>query len=419
MAELDAAESKRRKTEQVEMAKEACLCLVTYKKLIVIKLSNLKEEVDVIDWTCLPPPRFELCLDLPEPDMCPFEFDSKIYMAPSSLPPEIHRSKSISMANLVPWPIFEIKFEEGRFARTGSLDGAPFPFDESYIANTPGSGDVYFYINLKPRVKDSSGFYVLCSGSRVWKPLMAPPAISFEPLVDNTIFVLDNNLFFLSSTESDSCLARFDPIKETWMDKSAADNNLSNFLQGRLISGDDHCCVTYSPHISVSLPGLGSSNYTICLTHEYVMKSPHTHLDKVLAILVNHQNGLVALYQYLDVGFEGIQPPMEESEEPGRFNFVDLGNGKLCAIHSAELLHFEPDSSKQCISVFTLSMLKDVAALQLDSGAPPMEQDFLQVTVHRKSVFTMENCGLTNYMRHAFVWPPTKGGRFQHRTTPF
>ncbi|KAL1372320.1 hypothetical protein HN51_002487 [Arachis hypogaea] len=419
MAELDAAESKRRKSEKVEMANEACLCLMTYRKLIVIKLSNLKEEVDVKDWTCLPPPPFEMYLDLPGHDMCPFEFDSKIYMAPSertSLPPEIRRSKSDSIVNLVSWTIYEIKFEESRIAPTVSLDGAPFPFHKSYIANTPGSGDVYFCINLRRRFKYSSGFYVLCSGSRVWKPLMAPGAIISEPRVDNTMFVLDNNLFFLSSTERDSCLARFDPIKETWMDMSAADNNLSNFRKGRIISGRGQCRITYFPHISVSLPGLGSSNYTVCLTHEYVMESPHTHLDKVLTILVNHQNGLVALYQYLDVGFEGIQPPMEE---PGRFNFVDLGNGKLCAICSAELLHFEPDSSTHCISVFTLSMLKDVAALQLDSGAPPMERDFLQVTVHRKSVFTMENCGLTNYIRHAFVWPPTKGGRFQHRTTPF
>ncbi|XLR09000.1 hypothetical protein HN51_064012 [Arachis hypogaea] len=429
MAELDAAESKIRKTEQVEMAKEACLCLMTYGKLIVIKLSNLKEEVDVKDWTCLPPPPFEMFLDLPGHDMCPFEFDSKIYMAPSdklSLPREIGRAKAVSMGNLVAWPIYEIKFEECRIAPT--LDGAPFPFYKSYIANTPGSGDVYFYINVRQRVKDESRFYVLCSDSRVWKPLMAPgAAIISEPHVENTMFVLDNNLFFSSSREleRDSYLARFDPIKETWMDMSAADNNLSNFITGRLISGgrlfsrSDQCRNTYFPHISVSLPGLGSSNYTVCLTHEYVEEPPHTPLDKVLAILVNHLNGLVALYQYLDVAFEGILPPMEG---PGRFNFVDLGNGKLCAICSSQLLGSVPRSSAHCFSIFTLSVLKDFAALQLDSGAPPMERDFLQVTVHRKSVFTMENggiTGITNCMRHAFVWPPTKGGRFQHRTTLF
>ncbi|RYR76630.1 hypothetical protein Ahy_A01g001222 isoform C [Arachis hypogaea] len=419
MAESDAAESKRRKTEQVEMAKEACLCLMTYGKLMVIKLSNLKEEVDVKDWTCLPPPPFEMFLDLPGHDMCPFEFDSKIYMAPSdklSLPREIGRAKSLSMGNLVPWPIYEIKFEERRIAPTVSLDGAPFPFRKSYIVNTPGSGDVYLYINLRRRLKDESRFYVLCSGSRVWKPLMAPgAAIISERHVHNTMFVLDNNLFFSSSRNRDYYLARFDPIEETWMDMSAADNTLSNFRKSRLISGGQ-CRITYFPHISVSLPGLGSSNYTVCLTHEYVKKPPHAPLDKVFAILVNHQNGLVALYQYLDVAFEDIQPPMEE---PGRFNFVDLGNGMLCAICSMQLLDSDPYSSAHCFSIFTLSMLKDFAALQLDSGAPPMERDFLQVTVHRKSVFTMENCGLTNYMGHAFVWPPTMGGRFHQRTTPF
>ncbi|XLS45552.1 hypothetical protein HN51_002417 [Arachis hypogaea] len=186
MAELDAAESKRRKTEQVEMAKEARLCLMTYGKLIVIKLSNLKEEADVKDWTCLPPPPFEMCLDLPDHDMCPFEIDSKIYMAQTddlSLPSEIGRAKAVSMGNVVPWPIYEIKIEEGRIDPT--LEGAPFPFYKSYIANTPGSGDVYFYIKVRRRGV----------GERLY-------------------------------------LARFDPIKETWMDMSAADNNLSNFITG-------------------------------------------------------------------------------------------------------------------------------------------------------------------------------------------
>ncbi|XP_020964890.1 uncharacterized protein LOC107611808 isoform X2 [Arachis ipaensis] len=207
MEELDAAESKRRKIEKVEMAKEACLCLMTYKKLIVIKLSNLKEEIDVKDWTCLPPPPFEMFLDLPDHDMCPFEFDSKIYMAPSertSLPPEIGRSKSVSMGNLVPWPIYEVKFEEGRIAPTGSLDGAPFPFQESYIANTPGSGDVYFYINLRRPVKDSSRFYVLCSGSRVWKPLNGSWGHQQRTRCREYHVRSRQQPLFLSSTERDS-----------------------------------------------------------------------------------------------------------------------------------------------------------------------------------------------------------------------
>ncbi|XLR08962.1 hypothetical protein S83_036900 [Arachis hypogaea] len=270
MAELDAAESKIRKTEQVEMAKEACLRLMTYGKLIVIKLSNLKEEVDVKDWTCLPPPPFEMFLDLPGHDMCPFEFDSKIYMAPSdklSLPREIGRAKAVSMGNLVAWPIYEIKFEECRIAPT--LDGAPFPFYKSYIANTPGSGDVYFYINVRQRVKDESRFYVLCSDSRVWKPLMAPgAAIISEPHVENTMFVLDNNLFFSSSREleRDSYLARFDPIKETWMDMSAADNNLSNFRTSRLISGSDQCRIVHRKSV-FTMENRGITN---CMRHAFV-----------------------------------------------------------------------------------------------------------------------------------------------------
>ncbi|XLR08373.1 hypothetical protein HN51_063344 [Arachis hypogaea] len=405
MAELDAAESEKRQTEQVEMAKEACLCLVSYEKLFVIKLSNLKkQEVDVKDWTCLPPPLFDFELKLPEPDLCPFEFDSKIYMAVSSEPGRLGIAR-------ISWPIYEFKFGERRIERAESLDDAPLPFHEAFIANTPGSGDVYFY--MESQVKDSSGSYVLCSGSRVWKPLIAPPTVSDS--IRYSMFVVDNNLFFSSRERGrgrDTCLARFDPIKENWTTEPASVNNLSNFIKDRLITGDNYGLITYHPHISVSLPGLGSSNYTVCLTNEYVLEPPKEPLDKVFAILVNHQNGRVALYQYLDVCFEGIQPTVAEL---GRFNLIDLGNGKLCAILSGGLVYSKSNSSVLCFSVFTLSV--DFAALQFDSGAPPMERDFLQVTVHRKSVFTMEDCGLTNHMRHAFVWPPTKGGRFQHRTT--
>ncbi|XLR08380.1 hypothetical protein S83_036318 [Arachis hypogaea] len=386
------------------MAKEACICLVSYEKLFVIKLSNLKkQEVDVKDWNCLPPPPFDFDLELPERELCPFEFDSKIYMAVCWAPGRLRRAR-------VSWPIYEFKFGERRIERAESLDDAPLPFHDAFITNTPGSGDVYFY-NMESRVKDSSSSYVLCSGSRVWKPLIAPPTVS-DSYFRYSMFVLNNNLFF-SSSRRDICLARFDPIKENWTTKPASVNNLSNFIKDRLIPGDNYGLITYHPHISVSLPGLGSSNYTVCLTNEYVGEPPPKGpLDKVFAILVNHQNGRVALYQYLDVCFEGIQPRMGES---ARFNFVDLGNGKLCAILSGDLVYSKSNSHALCFSVFTLSV--DFAALQLDSGAPPMERDFLQVTVHRKSVFTMEDCGLTNCMRHAFVWPPTKGGRFQHRTT--
>ncbi|XLS81044.1 hypothetical protein HN51_046875 [Arachis hypogaea] len=406
---------KKRKTAQFEMAKEVCLCLVSYERLFVIKLSNLKkEEVDVKDWTCLSSPNFDLDLELPEHDLCPFVFDSKIYLATSELPLIIKHEEPVSMEDLKPWsgwPVYEFKFEEGRFGRAESLDDAPLPLHQSTIANTPGSGDVYFYMNLKTWVKDSSGFYVLSPGSRVWRPLMAAQAIC-DTHLSNCLFVLDNNLFFSSFKGTDSCLSRFDPIKESWTVEPSSANNLSNFIIGRVI--EDPLRLTFPPHISVSLPGLGSRNYTVCLTHEFVELPPDmTPLDKVLAILVNQQSGHVALYQYLDLCFQGIQPELVEC---GRLIFVDLGNGKLCAILTGD--SYLSDSVTLCISVFTLSA--DFTALQLDSGAPPMERDFLQVTVHSKSVYTMNRTRLANHICHAFVWPPTKGGRFNDRTTrPF
>ncbi|XLR10278.1 hypothetical protein HN51_046903 [Arachis hypogaea] len=400
---------KKRKTAQFEMAKEVCLCLVSYERLFVIKLSNLnKQEVDVNYWTCLHPPNFDLDLELPEHYLCPFVFDSKIYLA-SSERPRIFGG-DVSMEDLEPWPVYEFKFEERRIERAESLDDAPLSLHESIIANTPGSGDVYFHMNPKTLIKDSSGFYVLSSGSRVWRPLIAAEPISDTNRL-NCLFVLDNNLFFSSFEGRDSWLARFDPIKESWTVEPSSANNLSNFITDRTGEDGEFLHITYPPHISVSLRGLGSSNYTVCLTHEYVELPPdRTTLGKVLAILVNHQNGRVALYQYLDVCFQGIQPMVGEDV---RFNFVDLGNGMLCAILTGDI--YISDFTALCISVFTLSA--DFTALQLDSGAPPMEQDFLQVTVHSKSAYTMDYSKLANHIRHAFVWPPTKGGRFNHRTT--
>ncbi|XP_016170946.1 uncharacterized protein LOC107613454 [Arachis ipaensis] len=398
MAELDAAVSKKGKTEQVKMAKEACICLVSYKKLFVIKLSNLKkQEVDVKDWNCLPPPEFEFDFHfkLPKLDLCPFEFDSKIYMAVSEDPGR----KGIVKDSC---PIYEFKFGdgEGSFERAESLDDAPLPFVKAFIANTPGSGDVYFC--MKSQGKASPDCYVLCSGSRTWKPLIAPPTVSNPPFRYN-MFVLDNNLFLSSRGNRDTCLARFDPIKENWTTEPASENNLSNFIKDRLITGDNYGRFICLPYISVSLPGLGSRNYTVCLTNEFVNESPpEAPLHKVLAILVNPQNGRVALYQYLDECFEGIYPSVGEE---ARFNFVDLGNGKLCAILSGGLYGSKSNSLALCFSVFTLSV--DFAALQLEVGAPPMERDFLQVTVHKKSAYTMGISMLSDRIRHAFVWPPS------------
>ncbi|QHN98371.1 hypothetical protein S83_040647 [Arachis hypogaea] len=412
MAELDAAERKKRKTEQVEMAEEACLCLVTYEELFVIKLSNLKkQDDDVKDWTyLLPPPKIEFSLQLPERDLCPFEFDSKIYMAPSAAPRQNLTKKPGC------WRIYEFKFEERRIELAESLDGAPAPLCWSFIANTPVSGHVYFYIN--PRFIDS-GFYVLCPGSRVWKPLNPPPDYS-QRGTDLVMFVLHNTVFLSSFTGRgiDSYLAHFDPIKETWTVEPDSDNNLSKFINDRYNRGLETGSyrATYPPQISVPLLGLGSSNnYTVCLTDDkYLGGFPlNTPLEKVFAILVNHQNGRVALYQCLDVFFEGFQPWITDM---ARVNLVDLGNGKVCAILSADLLDSGSKSLALCFSVFTLSLLEDFAALQLDSGAPPMERDFLKVTVHRKCVYIMKNWNPANYMRHAFVWPSSKGGRFYHKT---
>ncbi|QHO51202.1 uncharacterized protein DS421_1g28880 [Arachis hypogaea] len=228
------------------MAEEACPCLVTEKELFVIKLSNLKkEEDDIKDWTCLPPPMFEFSLPLPKRDLCPFEFNSKIYMA-------VSRSKSGSR------PIYEFKFEERSILPPESLD--------------------------------------------VWKELNPPP-------------------------------------------------NYSQ-LDGRFSPEIDPYRTTFPPQISVPLLSLGSSNnytnYTVCLTHECEVPPLKTPLERVFAILVNHQNGRVALYQYLDVCLEGIQPRINYG---ARFNLVDLGNGKLCAMLYYWELDSEPESGALCFSV--------------------------------------------------------------------
>ncbi|XLR52205.1 hypothetical protein HN51_002926 [Arachis hypogaea] len=253
------------------MAEEACPCLVTEKELFVIKLSNLKkEEDDIKDWTCLPPPMFEFSLPLPKRDLCPFEFNSKIYMA-------VSRSKSGSR------PIYEFKFEERSILPPESLDGVPRPS-----------------LQVIHRKHARLGRWSLGR--------LSPTLIS--------------------------------------------DNNLSNFIDGRFSPEIDPYRTTFPPQISVPLLSLGSSNnytnYTVCLTHECEVPPLKTPLERVFAILVNHQNGRVALYQYLDVCLEGIQPRINYG---ARFNLVDLGNGKLCAMLYYWELDSEPESGALCFSV--------------------------------------------------------------------
>ncbi|MED6202522.1 hypothetical protein PIB30_106464, partial [Stylosanthes scabra] len=207
---------------------------------------------------------------------------------------------------------------------------------------------------------------------------------------------------------------RFDPIDKSWKVEPSSKNNLSNFIRDWIMASEeyDEFRVIYYPLISVTIPGWGSSNYTICMTYEKFTVPPKNPGVNVVAILVNHHNGRIAFYQRLYMCFEGIQPVMYGVS---RFNVVDLGNGKLCATLWGQQL--DSTSSALCISIFTLSVAKDFADFaELDSGAPPMERDFLQVDVHTKNIYNIKDWNACNSVRHTFVWPPTKGGTFQHRT---
>ncbi|MED6139512.1 hypothetical protein PIB30_084523 [Stylosanthes scabra] len=347
MAELDAAESKKPKAEHGKMAEEACLCLVTKREFYAIKLRNLKKQEDDVlkDWSSLPSPDFDFVLTLPERGMCPFEFDSKIFMASSGL---IHvglSSKSRSMKDLHPFPIYEFKFEEKCIVVAESLDPAPLPLYSSFIANTPGSGDVFFHIDQRRSIKDSPLFYVLESGSRIWKPLILPPGSGKVRL---SMVVLNNNVF-VSSLTGDPYLARFDPIDKSWKVEPSSKNNLSNFICDSIIDSDGsgEFRWIYYPMISVSIPGWDSSNYTICMMHEELKLHPWNQGVYVFAILVNHHNGRVAFYQRLYMCFEGIQPVMYSGPQ---FNLIDLGNGKLCATICGHQL--DSTSSTLCFNFY-------------------------------------------------------------------
>ncbi|MED6207628.1 hypothetical protein PIB30_037415 [Stylosanthes scabra] len=191
-------------------------------------------------------------------------------------------------------------------------------------------------------------------------------------------------------------------------------NNLPNFMCKRLNKSKGRSMMFF-PLISVTPPGLLGSgsinNYTVCLMHE---KDSHgTPMVKLFAFLVNHHNGRIALYENLYVCFEGIQPKYHGS---ARFNLVDLGNGKLCAILCTKKFGRGPNYSFSVmlsISVFTLSLLKDLSDLKLLDS--PMKKDFLEVTSLKKSVYTIKDASMSNIVRHAFVWPPTKEEAFQHR----
>ncbi|MED6112829.1 hypothetical protein PIB30_065249 [Stylosanthes scabra] len=251
MGAMDALESKQRKGEQGEMPEEGSLCLVTYRELYVIKLSSLKKQDDVKDWTRLPPLEFDFVLELPEPGLCPFEFESKIYMA-SSVMPNFLGTKSLSYVELNPTPIYEFKFEEPSVMPVKSLGPAPVPFHRAFIANTPDSGDVFFHIGRASKINDLPPFFILSSSSRVWEPLTLPPCFS-DLRTRLMMFVLQNNLFVCS---------------------------------------DIGVCFTYE---DVKYEEEEEEEEE----EEVEEEDPDTHVEKVFAILVNHNNGSVALYQRL------------------------------------------------------------------------------------------------------------------------
>ena len=125
------------------------------------------------------------------------------------------------------------------------------------------------------------------------------------------------------------------------------------------------------------------------------------------ALLVNHQKG-VRLLQPIEDCFNGIQPTFLTFSP----FIVDLGDGKVCAM----LFGFakEHDGGKSpvlCSSVFTLTM-KD--GLDIDTEAPPKEQNFLTVRVLGKRVFSMKDCvycAMKDYFEDLellYICPPTK-----------
>ncbi|MED6140779.1 hypothetical protein PIB30_096802 [Stylosanthes scabra] len=279
-------------------------------------------------------------------------------------------SKFLYMKDLLPFPIYEFKFEEKKIVVAESLDPAPLPLFTSFIANTPGSGDVFFHIDQRVGIQDSPLFYVLESGSRIWKPLISPPSIENVKL---SMVVLHNNVF-VSSFVGDPYLARFDPIDKSWKVEPAAKNNLSNFIRDWFIESDESADfrMIHYPLISVTIPGLGSSNYTVCMMHEELQVPPKNPEVNVFAVLVNHRNGRVAFYQRLYMCFEGIQHVMDDGP---RFNVVDLGNGKLCATLCGQQL--DSTSSALCISIFTLSVAKDFADFAEQTGCVQFKLDNL------------------------------------------
>ncbi|MED6217113.1 hypothetical protein PIB30_014570 [Stylosanthes scabra] len=179
--------------------------------------------------------------------------------------------------------------------------------------------------------------YILSSGSRVWEPLISLPPRFSDLRVPLNMFVLQNNLFVAS-------------------------------VAGR----------PYLAHFDIDKDGVEEDE------DEDEVDDPNTHVQQVFAILVNHHNGRVALYQHLDACFEGIQPAMYAA---ARFNLVDLGMGSFV----------------QC---------------SLDSGAAPMEREFLRVTVHSKNVYTIKDWSIANSVAsHHYLFLSSHGyldGAFSH-----
>ncbi|XLR52373.1 hypothetical protein S83_003045 [Arachis hypogaea] len=404
MAELG-AQPKRRKVERIEMD-GSYLCFMTTEDMFVIKLSNLEKQEEVKDWTCLSPLKFYFNLKLPVEYLCPFEFDSKIYMAPGEL-------RRWARGNGRSFPIYEFNFEEKEIKPTESLNQPSVPFKSSFVTNISGCGDVYFYVDTKFEGHQPT-LMILYAATKNWEifyPKLPFPPGESDPICCDMFALHDKIMLTSSFFTPQSYWTLFDPVTKSWTDKPDGDYNIFSLI--RATWGDVYR--TLLPQFAVSVPGL-NNDYSVALSHTYAeppefpkgIKNDDLVCVRVTAFMVN-QNGRVALFQYLDKCFEGIRPTLNASDTI-KLRILDLGHGKLCALLFGYTM--EQHIPVLCISIFTLSVLSD--ALQLP--ASPMQRDFLQVTVHSKSAYSSEEV-VESLMHHAFVWPPIQGARF-HRYDP-
>ncbi|XP_057759855.1 uncharacterized protein LOC130980215 [Arachis stenosperma] len=287
----------------------ACLWMMTDNKIFGIRIEKLEKlgKNEVRDWKShLEPAPFDFHLELPEVNMSPFIFASKLFLTtePNDSGTKIYQISYVGGDTV----------EISEAVATGAIPPLPTGFP-NYIANI--KGDVYFVGQLDAQGLCGTGLWVLRSNSREWVSVSAPPTeYDSDNLGCPFGFVLKDKLF-LCPLPARGISYVYDPPANKW-----------TRLESTFSPSDHHSLPSF---VLVSPPGdVGDRSVVLTGRMKSLPGRSRVKYD-IHALLVDNQDYRVHRRQRLDEVWEAIQPSFFKASDSD-LSLVDLGNSKVCVM---------------------------------------------------------------------------------------